>query len=120
VPPPDPAIAEDVAFAESRIRKETSPPSTSCTTWALSCLDSQAMGRVGEVIIRPAGGPQMKVQRDLGKARRTFQVKRYIAKYTIDPAITRRLARSRIHRGRQARRPGDLEAGIFGVKPFWS
>jgi urease subunit alpha len=91
----DPAIAEDVAFAEARIRRETiAAEDILHDLGALSMMssDSQAMGRVGEVIIRTwQTAHKMKVQRGAagGHARNdNFRVKRYIAKYTINPAIT--------------------------------
>ena len=92
----DPAIAEDVAFAESRIRRETiAAEDILHDTGAFSMMssDSQAMGRVGEVITRTwQTAHKMKVQRgalaeDSARAD-NFRVKRYIAKYTINPAIT--------------------------------
>jgi urease subunit alpha len=97
----DPAIAEDVAFAESRIRRETiAAEDILHDLGALSMMssDSQAMGRVGEVIIRTwQTAHKMKVQRghlappvasEQAKANDNFRVKRYLAKYTINPAIT--------------------------------
>jgi urease subunit alpha len=95
----DAAIAEDVAFAESRIRRETiAAEDILHDLGAISMMssDSQAMGRVGEVILRTwQTAHKMKVQRGHlpgpsgGDARNdNFRVKRYIAKYTINPAIT--------------------------------
>ena len=92
----DPAIAEDVAFAESRIRRETiAAEDILHDIGALSMFssDSQAMGRVGEVIIRTwQTAHKMKVQRGAlpGDTARSdnFRARRYIAKYTINPAIT--------------------------------
>ncbi|HCY16844.1 MAG: urease subunit alpha [Curvibacter sp. GWA2_64_110] len=92
----DPAIAEDLAFAESRIRKETiAAEDILHDLGAISMFssDSQAMGRVGEVIIRTwQTAHKMKQQRGKlpGDAERhdNFRVKRYLAKYTINPAIT--------------------------------
>ncbi len=91
----DPAIAEDLAFAESRIRKETiAAEDILHDIGALSMMssDSQAMGRVGEVIIRTwQTAHKMKVQR--GRLREetgdtdNLRVKRYVAKYTINPAV---------------------------------
>ena len=92
----DPSIAEDLAFAESRIRKETiAAEDILHDLGALSMMssDSQAMGRLGEVIIRTwQTADKMKKQRgslpeDKGKDNDNFRVKRYIAKYTIDPSI---------------------------------
>src|SRR6201995_3807036 len=92
----DPSIAEDLAFAESRIRKETiAAEDILHDLGALSMMssDSQAMGRLGEVIIRTwQTADKMKKQRgslpqDKGKDNDNFRVKRYIAKYTINPAI---------------------------------
>ena len=91
----DPAIAEDLAFAESRIRKETiAAEDILHDLGAISMMssDSQAMGRVGEVILRTwQTAHKMKVQRGAlpGDTDRhdNARVKRYIAKYTINPAI---------------------------------
>src|SRR5204863_2465314 len=91
----DPAIAEDVAFAESRIRKETIAAEDilqDLGAFSMMSSDSQAMGRVGEVIIRTwQTAHKMKLQRGAaeGDSSRSdnFRVKRYIAKYTINPAI---------------------------------
>jgi urease subunit alpha len=93
----DPGIAEDVAFAESRIRRETiAAEDILHDKGAISMMssDSQAMGRVGEVITRTwQTAHKMKVQRgalpeDAGGRADNFRVKRYLAKYTINPAIT--------------------------------
>jgi len=91
----DPAIAEDLAFAESRIRKETiAAEDILHDLGAISMMssDSQAMGRVGEVILRTwQTAHKMKVQRGAlpgdGARHDNARVKRYIAKYTINPAI---------------------------------
>lgn len=92
----DPKIAEDVAFAESRIRRETIAAEDilhDLGAFSMIASDSQAMGRVGEVICRTwQTAHKMKVQRgslaeDLAQ-NDNFRVKRYIAKYTINPAIT--------------------------------
>ena len=91
----DPAIAEDLAFAESRIRKETiAAEDILHDLGAISMMssDSQAMGRVGEVILRTwQTAHKMKVQRGAlpgdGPRNDNARVKRYIAKYTINPAI---------------------------------
>ena len=91
----DRAIPEDLAFAESRIRKETiAAEDILHDLGALSMMssDSQAMGRVGEVIIRTwQTADKMKRQRGAlagdGPRNDNFRAKRYIAKYTINPAI---------------------------------
>jgi urease subunit alpha len=122
----DAAIAEDVAFAESRIRRETiAAEDILHDMGAISMMssDSQAMGRVGEVIMRTwQTAHKMKVQRGAlapdGTRNDNFRVKRYIAKYTINPAITQGVAHA----------VGSLEVGkiadivlwkpaFFGVKP---
>jgi len=126
----DPSIAEDIAFAESRIRRETIAAEDilhDLGAFSMMSSDSQAMGRVGEVIIRTwQTAHKMKLQRGPlpqdsargdGKAD-NFRVKRYIAKYTINPAITHGIAQL----------VGSLEVGkladlvlwkpaFFGVKP---
>ena len=118
----DPAIAEDVAFAESRIRRETiAAEDILHDIGAISMMssDSQAMGRVGEVIMRTwQTAHKMKVQRGAlapDTARNdNFRVKRYIAKYTINPAITHGIAHVvGSHRSGQDRRPRAVEAGLF-------
>ena len=118
----DRTIPEDVAFAESRIRKETiAAEDILHDLGALSMMssDSQAMGRVGEVIIRTwQTAHKMKQQRGrLPGERRgndNARVKRYIAKYTINPAIAQGFAaRDRLDRGGQARRPGAVVAGVL-------
>ncbi|MEL6747836.1 MAG: urease subunit alpha, partial [Pseudomonadota bacterium] len=123
----DPSIAEDLAFAESRIRKETiAAEDILHDLGALSMMasDSQAMGRVGEVIIRTwQTAHKMKVQRgalpeDAGSGNDNFRVRRYIAKYTINPAISHGMSD---HIGSVA--PGQLadlcvwSPAFFGVKP---
>ncbi|STS93278.1 urease subunit alpha [Klebsiella variicola] len=96
----DPDIAEDVAFAESRIRRETIAAEDvlhDLGAFSLTSSDSQAMGRVGEVVLRTwQVAHRMKVQRG-ALAEETgdndnFRVKRYIAKYTINPALTHGIA----------------------------
>src|SRR5690606_24387429 len=90
-----PQIAEDVAFAESRIRKETIAAEDvlhAMGAFSVISSDSQAMGRVGEVIIRTwQTADKMRKQRGRLKEETgdndNFRVKRYIAKYTINPAI---------------------------------
>jgi len=92
----DPAIAEDVAFAESRIRRETIAAEDilqDLGAFSMIASDSQAMGRVGEVVCRTwQTAHKMREQRGSlsGDAADTdnFRVKRYIAKYTINPAIS--------------------------------
>lgn len=122
----DPAIAEDVAFAESRIRRETiAAEDILQDLGAISMMssDSQAMGRVGEVIIRTwQTAHKMKVQRGAlpqdNSQNDNFRIKRYIAKYTINPAITHGLAHEvgSVEVGKLA----DLvlwKPAFFGVKP---
>lgn len=122
----DASIAEDIAFAESRIRRETiAAEDILHDLGAISMMssDSQAMGRVGEVILRTwQTAHKMKLQRGAlpGDTERhdNARVKRYIAKYTINPAITHGIAHA----------VGSIEAGkiadlvlwkpaFFGVKP---
>jgi urease subunit alpha len=96
----DPGIAEDVAFAESRIRRETiAAEDILHDLGAMSMIssDSQAMGRIGEVITRTwQTAHKMKVQRGPltpdSSRHDNFRVRRYIAKYTINPAITHGIA----------------------------
>ncbi len=122
----DPNIPEDVAFAESRIRRETiAAEDILHDLGALSMIssDSQAMGRVGEVILRTwQTAHKMKQQRGAlpGDPDRhdNARVKRYVAKYTINPAIAQGLAREvgSIEPGKLA----DLvlwSPAFFGVKP---
>jgi urease subunit alpha len=134
----DPAIPEDVAFADSRIRRETIAAEDilhDLGAFSMISSDSQAMGRVGEVITRTwQSAHKMKVQRghllpspsgrgaggegSNGGNNDNFRVKRYIAKYTINPAITHGISHC----------VGSLEVGkladivlwrpaFFGVKP---
>ncbi|MEP0750942.1 urease subunit alpha [Trichocoleus sp. Lan] len=127
----DPSIPEDVAFAESRIRRETIAAEDilhDLGAFSMISSDSQAMGRVGEVIIRTwQTAHKMKVQRGnlspllLGEGQEradNFRAKRYVAKYTINPAITHGISQY----------VGSVEAGkladlclwrpaFFGVKP---
>jgi urease subunit alpha len=92
----DPGIAEDVAFAESRIRRETIAAEDilhDLGAFSMISSDSQAMGRVGEVITRTwQTAHKMKVQRGAlspdSSRHDNFRARRYIAKYTINPAIT--------------------------------
>jgi urease subunit alpha len=122
----DPSIPEDVAFAESRIRRETIAAEDilhDLGAFSMIASDSQAMGRVGEVVTRTwQTAHKMKVQRgplpgDTGDADNT-RAKRYVAKYTINPAIAHGIASE----------VGSLEAGkvadivlwnpaFFGAKP---
>ncbi|KVE35287.1 urease subunit alpha [Burkholderia sp. TSV86] len=122
----DPSIAEDLAFAESRIRRETiAAEDILHDLGALSMLssDSQAMGRVGEVIVRTwQTAHKMKTQRGAlpedSPRHDNFRAKRYVAKYTINPALTHGIAHEvgSIEPGKWA----DLvlwEPAFFGVKP---
>lgn len=123
----DASIAEDLAFAESRIRKETiAAEDILHDIGAISMFssDSQAMGRVGEVILRTwQTAHKMKQQRGQlqGDSARhdNFRIKRYIAKYTINPAIAHGISHEvgSIEVGKWA----DLviwKPAFFGVKPF--
>jgi urease subunit alpha len=121
----DAGIPEDVAFAESRIRRETIAAEDilhDLGAFSMIASDSQAMGRVGEVIIRTwQTSHKMKVQRGslAGDSQAdNLRAKRYVAKYTINPAITHGIAQY----------VGSVEAGkladlclwrpaFFGVKP---
>ena len=123
----DSGIPEDLAFAESRIRKETiAAEDILHDIGALSMMssDSQAMGRIGEVIIRTwQTADKMKRQRgaleaDRGTGADNARVKRYIAKYTINPAIAHGVSRhiGSVEKGKLA----DLvlwSPAFFGVKP---
>ncbi len=122
----DPAIAEDVAFAESRIRKETIAAEDilhDLGAFSMMSSDSQAMGRVGEVIIRTwQTAHKMKMQRGSlkgdPKENDNARVKRFIAKYTINPAIAHGVSHvvGSITEGKLA----DLvlwKPAFFGVKP---
>lgn len=122
----DPSIAEDVAFAESRIRRETIAAEDilhDLGAFSMISSDSQAMGRVGEVIMRTwQTAHKMKKQRGPlpgdGAGNDNFRAKRYIAKYTINPAITHGISHE----------VGSIEVGkwadlvlwrpaFFGIKP---
>jgi urease subunit alpha len=126
----DPRILEDVAFAESRIRRETIAAEDilhDLGAFSMMSSDSQAMGRAGEVIIRTwQTADKMKRQRGrlpedgTGNANGAdnFRVKRYVAKYTINPALTHGLAEhvGSVEIGKLA----DLvlwSPAFFGVKP---
>ena len=118
----DPRIPEDVAFAESRIRKETIAAEDilhDLGAFSIISSDSQAMGRVGEVIIRTWQTAD-KMKRQRGRLPEetgdndNFRAKRYVAKYTINPAIAHGMADAgRLGRGRQARRSRALAAGVL-------
>ena len=121
-----PSIPEDIAFAESRIRKETIAAEDilhDIGAFSVISSDSQAMGRVGEVIIRTwQTADKMKRQRGALKEETgdndNFRVKRYIAKYTINPAIAHGVSHEigSIEVGKRA----DLviwNPAFFGVKP---
>ena len=122
----DPSIAEDVAFAESRIRRETIAAEDilhDLGAFSMISSDSQAMGRVGEVISRTwQTAHKMKVQRgsmpEDSDRSDNFRVKRYIAKYTINPAIAHGISHEvgSVQVGKLA----DLviwRPAFFGVKP---
>jgi len=121
-----PSIPEDVAFAESRIRRETIAAEDilhDLGAFSMLSSDSQAMGRVGEVIIRTwQTGHKMKVQRGAlaedSSRNDNHRAKRYIAKYTINPAITHGISK---HVGSvEVGKLADLclwRPAMFGVKP---
>ncbi|OUC15200.1 MAG: urease subunit alpha [Alkalinema sp. CACIAM 70d] len=122
----DPSIPEDVAFAESRIRRETIAAEDilhDLGAFSIISSDSQAMGRIGEVILRTwQTAHKMKVQRGSlatdSATHDNFRVKRYVAKYTINPAITHGIAKyvGSVEVGKFA----DLclwKPAMFGVKP---
>ncbi|MGB8700481.1 MAG: urease subunit alpha [Thermosynechococcaceae cyanobacterium] len=122
----DPSIPEDVAFAESRIRRETIAAEDilhDLGAFSMISSDSQAMGRIGEVIIRTwQTGHKMKVQRGPlpqdSERNDNYRAKRYVAKYTINPAITHGIA---THVGSvEVGKLADLclwRPALFGVKP---
>ncbi|QIM48547.1 urease subunit alpha [Pusillimonas sp. DMV24BSW_D] len=122
----DPSIAEDIAFAESRIRRETIAAEDvlhDMGAFSIMSSDSQAMGRVGEVICRTwQTADKMKIQRGALQGDTSYadnnRIKRYVAKYTINPAIAQGISH----------KVGSLEPGkladivlwrpaFFGVKP---
>lgn len=122
----DSSIAEDIAFAESRIRRETIAAEDilhDLGAFSMMSSDSQAMGRVGEVILRTwQTAHKMKDQRGSltgdSKESDNYRVKRYIAKYTINPAVTQGISHlvGSIETGKLA----DLvvwRPAYFGVKP---
>ncbi|MBL3594304.1 urease subunit alpha [Rhodovulum sulfidophilum] len=122
----DKSIPEDVAFAESRIRRETIAAEDilhDMGAFSIIASDSQAMGRVGEVIIRTwQTAHKMKLQRgrlaDETGANDNLRVRRYVAKYTINPAIAHGLSHEigSVEEGKRA----DLvlwNPAFFGVKP---
>jgi urease subunit alpha len=122
----DAGIAEDLAFAESRIRRETIAAEDilhDMGVFSMMSSDSQAMGRVGEVVIRTwQAAHKMKAQRGTlpGDTARhdNFRVKRYIAKYTINPAVTQGI--SHIVGSVEVGKFADLvvwKPAFFGVKP---
>src|SRR3989440_3238462 len=122
----NPQVPEDVAFAESRIRPETIAAEDilhDLGVFSMISSDSQAMGRVGEVVTRTwQTAHKMKVQRGPlsqdSERNDNYRVKRYVAKYTINPAITHGIAQ---HAG--SIEPGKLadlvlwRPAFFGVKP---
>lgn len=114
----DPSIAEDVAFAESRIRRETIAAEDilhDMGAFAMTSSDSQAMGRVGEVVLRTwQVAHQMKLRRGPlapdGAYSDNFRVKRYIAKYTLNPALTHGIAHE----------VGSVEVGKLADLVLWA
>ena len=114
----DPSIPEDVAFAESRIRRETIAAEDilhDLGAFSMISSDSQAMGRVGEVIIRTwQTAHKMKLQRgslqEDASNNDNFRIKRYIAKYTINPAISHGIAHE----------VGSIEVGKLADLVLWS
>jgi urease subunit alpha len=121
------SVPEDVAFADSRIRPETIAAEDilhDMGVFSMMSSDSQAMGRVGEVILRTwQTADKMKKQRgwlpeDQDKGNDNFRVKRYVAKYTINPAVTHGISSyvGSLERGKMA----DLvlwKPALFGAKP---
>ncbi len=113
----DPGIAEDVAFAESRIRRETIAAEDilhDLGAFSMISSDSQAMGRIGEVVTRTwQTAHKMKVQRGAlaedSSRNDNFRVRRYVAKYTINPAITHGVAHE----------VGSLEVGKLADIVLW-
>ena len=121
------SVPEDVAFADSRIRPETIAAEDilhDMGAFSMMSSDSQAMGRVGEVILRTwQTADKMKKQRgwlpeDQDKGNDNFRVKRYVAKYTINPAVTHGISSyvGSLEKGKMA----DLvlwKPALFGAKP---
>jgi urease subunit alpha len=113
----DPGIAEDVAFAESRIRRETIAAEDilhDLGAFSMIASDSQAMGRVGEVVTRTwQTAHKMKVQRGTlpqdSSRNDNFRARRYVAKYTINPAITHGIAHE----------VGSIEVGKLADLVLW-
>jgi urease subunit alpha len=113
----DPGIPEDVAFAESRIRRETIAAEDilhDLGAFSMISSDSQAMGRVGEVITRSwQTAHKMKLQRGAlppdHDRRDNFRVRRYVAKYTINPAIAHGIAHE----------VGSVEVGKLADLVLW-
>ena len=122
----NPQVPEDVAFAESRIRPETIAAEDilhDLGVFSMLSSDSQAMGRIGEVVTRTwQTAHKMKVQRGPlpqdSERNDNYRVKRYVAKYTVNPAITHGIAQ---HIGSiEAGKLADLvvwRPAFFGVKP---
>ncbi|MFJ7745609.1 urease subunit alpha [Peribacillus sp. NPDC097295] len=122
----DPSVPEDIAFADSRIRKETIAAEDilhDLGVFSMISSDSQAMGRVGEVVMRTwQTADKMKKQRgkmveEKGEGD-NFRVKRYVAKYTINPAITHGI--SDVVGSLEVGKFADLvvwDPAFFGVKP---
>ena len=114
----DPGIAEDIAFAESRIRRETIAAEDilhDLGAFSMISSDSQAMGRVGEVITRTwQTAHKMKAQRgslaEDSADNDNYRVKRYVAKYTINPALTHGIAHE----------VGSVEVGRLADLVLWS
>ena len=122
----DKSIPEDVAFAESRIRKETIAAEDilhDMGAFSIIASDSQAMGRVGEVIIRTwQTAHKMKTQRGQLREEKgnndNFRVKRYISKYTINPAIAQGI--SKFIGSLEKNKRADIviwDPAFFGAKP---
>jgi urease subunit alpha len=123
----DKSVPEDVSFADSRIRPETIAAEDilhDMGVFSMMSSDSQAMGRVSEVIIRTwQTAHKMKIQRgalpeDAGKGNDNFRIKRYVSKYTINPAITHGISSyvGSLEPGKLA----DLvlwKPALFGAKP---